>query len=176
MIYVTSNAKLVFSLQTEVIVNTVAGDLNLTKNPCSKAIVSEAGDEIKKLCEKWIKDHGQVKDGESAITNGCKLKCKKVLHVSCPTWTADQGEKVTRNWKFRLSKVLTVTTVTLITYLLQSVVNTAISLVCRRDLSSNHPRGAVTALLLIAMKITAAFATNQSEFRIQNMNLFAFLL
>mgnify|MGYP002803371376 CR=1 FL=1 len=81
---------------TEVIVNTVASDLNLTKNPCSKAILSEAGEGIKKYCEKWIKDNGQVKDGESATTNGGKLKCKKVLHVSCPTWTADQGEKKLR--------------------------------------------------------------------------------
>jgi hypothetical protein len=23
------------------------------------------------------------------------LKCKKVLHVSCPSWTADHGEQVT---------------------------------------------------------------------------------
>ena len=75
--------------------NTVASDLNLTKNPCSKAILSEAGDKIKQLCEKWIKDNGQVKDGDFAMTDGARLKCKKVLHVSCPTWTADQGEKVT---------------------------------------------------------------------------------
>jgi hypothetical protein len=49
------------------------------------------------LCEKWIKDNKEVKDGEFAITNGAKLKCRKVFHVSCPTWAADQGEKVTGN-------------------------------------------------------------------------------
>ena len=49
---------------------------------------------MKSFCEKWIKDKGQVKDGEFAITDGAKLKCKKVFHVSCPRWTPDHGEKV----------------------------------------------------------------------------------
>lgn len=48
-------------------------------------------------CEKWIKDHGQVQEGNFADTGPGQLKCKKVFHVSCPSWTADQGEKVTGN-------------------------------------------------------------------------------
>ncbi|XP_028398976.1 protein mono-ADP-ribosyltransferase PARP14-like [Dendronephthya gigantea] len=79
---------------TDVIVNTVGSDLNLTKNPCSKAIFDEAGSELKTLCEKWIKEKGVVKDG--AITDGAKLKCKKVFHVVFPRWTLDQGEKKLR--------------------------------------------------------------------------------
>ncbi|XP_028398972.1 protein mono-ADP-ribosyltransferase PARP14-like [Dendronephthya gigantea] len=81
---------------TDVIVNTVGSDLNLTKNPCSKAILDEAGSGLKSLCEKWIKDKHQLKERDFAITDGAKLKCKKVFHVSCPRWTADQGEKQLR--------------------------------------------------------------------------------
>ena len=83
------------TLQTDVIVNIVASDLNLTKNPCSKAILEEAGSKITTFCEKWIKVHGQVQEGNFAVTDGAQLKCKKVLHVSCPSWTADHGEQVT---------------------------------------------------------------------------------
>lgn len=83
-----------YILQTKVIVNTVSNDLNLTKNPCSKAILQEAGSKITTYCEKWIKDSGQLQEGNFAVTDSAKLKCDKVLHVSCPSWTADKGEKV----------------------------------------------------------------------------------
>jgi O-acetyl-ADP-ribose deacetylase (regulator of RNase III) len=95
-------------LQTDVIVNTVGSDLNLTKNPCSKAILDEAGSVITSYCEKWIRDHGQVQEGKFAITDGGMLKCKKVLHVSCPSWTADHGEKVTGNVRCCLLRVILV--------------------------------------------------------------------
>ena len=63
--------------------------------------MDEAGSRITTYCEKWIKDNGQIQEGNYAITDGGQLKCKKVFHVSCPSWTADQGEKVTRNlWYF----------------------------------------------------------------------------
>ncbi|XP_028416143.1 protein mono-ADP-ribosyltransferase PARP14-like [Dendronephthya gigantea] len=81
---------------TDVIVNTVGSDLNLRKNPCSKAILDAAGSVMKIFCEKWIKEKGQVNEGDFAITDGAKLKCKKVFHVSCPRWTTDQGEKKLR--------------------------------------------------------------------------------
>ena len=74
--------------------NTVSADLDLTKNPCSKAILDEAGDRITNFCSKWIKDKGQVQEGDFAITDGAKLKCNKVFHVSCPKWARDSGEKV----------------------------------------------------------------------------------
>jgi O-acetyl-ADP-ribose deacetylase (regulator of RNase III) len=85
----------VLTLQTDVIVNTVANDLNLTRNPCSNAILQEAGSEITTFCERWVNNNGQLQEGHFAITGGAKLKCKKVLHVCCPRWTPSDGEKVT---------------------------------------------------------------------------------
>ncbi len=81
------------------IVNTVANDLNLTKNPCSKAILQEGGSKMTTFCEKWIKDNGQLQEGNFAVTAGANLNCEKVFHVSCPNWTADQGEKVTAHFE-----------------------------------------------------------------------------
>ena len=46
------------------------------------------------FCEKWIKDNGQLQEGNFAVTAGANLNCEKVFHVSCPNWTAGQGEKV----------------------------------------------------------------------------------
>ncbi len=75
--------------------NIAANNLNLTKNPCSKAVLDEAGSNLTSFCEKWIQDNGLVQEECFAITDGAKLKCKKVFHVSCPSWTPDLGEKVT---------------------------------------------------------------------------------
>ncbi|XP_028398971.1 protein mono-ADP-ribosyltransferase PARP14-like [Dendronephthya gigantea] len=81
---------------SDIIVNTATNDLNLTRNPSSKAILDEAGSALKTFCVKWIEDNGLVNEGDFAITDGAKLKCKKVFHVKCPRWTADQGEKKLR--------------------------------------------------------------------------------
>lgn len=68
--------------------------MNLELNQCSKAILKQAGNGLKESCEQWIKENGQLKEGHFAITPGAKLKCRKVIHVVCPKWSADQGEKV----------------------------------------------------------------------------------
>ncbi|CAB3996938.1 poly [ADP-ribose] polymerase 14-like, partial [Paramuricea clavata] len=81
---------------TDVIVNTVANDLNLTRNPCSRAILQEAGSEITTFCERWVNNNGQLQGGHFATTDGAKLKCKKVFHVCCPKWTPSDGEKILR--------------------------------------------------------------------------------
>jgi hypothetical protein len=77
-----------------VIVNSVANDLNLAKNPCSKAILNEAGIEMKLFCETGRKNNGPLQEGNFAITEGAKLKCRKVFHVCCPNWIV-KGEEVT---------------------------------------------------------------------------------
>lgn len=83
-----------FSIQTDVIVNTVHSSLDLTKNPCSKALLEVAGKALENHCEKWVRKNEKVKEGSFAVTDGAKLKCKKVFHLCCPNWNATDGEQV----------------------------------------------------------------------------------
>lgn len=69
-------------------------NIDLTKNPCSKAILEVAGPDLAKHCEEWAKAKGNLKQGDFAVTKGAKLKCKKVFHICCPHWTDKDGEKV----------------------------------------------------------------------------------
>lgn len=62
-------------------------------NQCSKAISKKAGGELKESCEKWIKENGQLIEGNIAVTHGAKLRCKNVIHVVCPYWDVNEGEK-----------------------------------------------------------------------------------
>ncbi|XP_036404127.1 protein mono-ADP-ribosyltransferase PARP14-like [Megalops cyprinoides] len=76
---------------TEVIVNTISNNLDLSMGAVSKAILSAAGQElqaaIKKACSTAQADYGDL-----LITEGCDLKCKRVFHVVCPGWDKGAGK------------------------------------------------------------------------------------
>ncbi|XP_034742022.1 poly(ADP-ribose) polymerase family member 14-related sequence 1 isoform X2 [Etheostoma cragini] len=73
---------------TEVIVNTVFEDLALNRGAVSNAILNMAGTELQQLVDE---NDATGNVGEIIVTDGCKLKSKKVFHVVAPHWDKGQG-------------------------------------------------------------------------------------
>ncbi|XP_060945028.1 protein mono-ADP-ribosyltransferase PARP14-like [Limanda limanda] len=73
---------------TEVIVNTTPEDLELNKGAVSNAILLAAGPKLQQLI-KAQKARGSF--GEVIVTDGCRLKSKKVFHAIAPHWGKGQG-------------------------------------------------------------------------------------
>lgn len=80
---------LVFILQSDVIVNTVSEDLDLSKGAVSKALLSAAGPQLQAETYSRLKafrtpspNHGDI-----LATNGYNLNCLKVFHTVCPFWS-----------------------------------------------------------------------------------------
>ena len=71
-------------------------DLDLTKNPSSKALLAAGGNELSDFCKKWLQDNNNkpLDEGQFAETDGGKLQCKKVFHLRCHLWKAQNGEQV----------------------------------------------------------------------------------
>ncbi|XP_067405693.1 protein mono-ADP-ribosyltransferase PARP14-like [Emydura macquarii macquarii] len=70
---------------TDVVVNSVARDLQLDKGPLSKALLNKAGPMLQaQLSEEGL---GKVaNDGSVFRTDGCNLSCHFVLHAIVPGW------------------------------------------------------------------------------------------
>uniref|UniRef100_A0A3B3DBA2 Poly [ADP-ribose] polymerase n=1 Tax=Oryzias melastigma TaxID=30732 RepID=A0A3B3DBA2_ORYME len=68
--------------QTDVIVNTIANDLNLTQGAVSSAILKAAGPRLQRAV------HSESRDPFSrvVVTDGFNLNCQKVFHAICPAW------------------------------------------------------------------------------------------
>ncbi|KAM9709256.1 poly(ADP-ribose) polymerase family member 14-related sequence 1 [Menidia menidia] len=83
------------AVKTDVIVNTIAEDLDLSKGAVSKAILIAAGSKLQKLVDSQ-NPSGIL--GEVIVTGGCKLKSKSVFHTIAPSWDNGQGtaEKILR--------------------------------------------------------------------------------
>lgn len=79
-----------FMLQADAIVNTVASDLDLTKNKSAIALSNAAGPKLQQEC----KGKGPLKTGEVLSTEGFSLGCKNVFHVVAAIWENGKGEKV----------------------------------------------------------------------------------
>ncbi|XP_077305883.1 protein mono-ADP-ribosyltransferase PARP14-like isoform X2 [Lithobates pipiens] len=82
---------------TDVIVNSVGADLDLTRGAVSKALLSRAGSNMQQL----LNDESLGTQGEPGSvfsTDGCNLICQEVLHVVTPQWDNGQGtsEKILR--------------------------------------------------------------------------------
>ncbi|XP_028446175.1 poly(ADP-ribose) polymerase family member 14-related sequence 1 isoform X1 [Perca flavescens] len=73
---------------TEVTVNTVFEDLALNRGAVSSAILAMAGPKLQQLVNP---NNATGNFGEIIITDGCKLKSKKVFHVVAPHWDKGQG-------------------------------------------------------------------------------------
>ncbi|XP_053390228.1 uncharacterized protein LOC128553135 isoform X2 [Mercenaria mercenaria] len=64
----------------DVIVNTTARNLDLSYGSVSLALLKEAGQELQNECRKYHPNG--IKCDEIAVTDGYKLNCKKVFHIS----------------------------------------------------------------------------------------------
>lgn len=73
--------------QTDVIVNTIANDLNLTQGAVSSAILKAAGPRLQRAV------HSESRDlfSRVVVTDGFNLNCQKVFHAICPAWDSRGG-------------------------------------------------------------------------------------
>ncbi|XP_035860523.1 poly(ADP-ribose) polymerase family member 14-related sequence 1 isoform X2 [Sander lucioperca] len=73
---------------TEVTVNTVFENLALNRGAVSSAILAVAGPTLQQLV---LANNATGVAGEIIVTDGCKLKSKKVFHVVAPHWDKGKG-------------------------------------------------------------------------------------
>ena len=66
--------------------------MDLKGNPCGKALLKVAGQELVNECKKI----GSLQPGEMASTGPAKLNCKRVYHVRSSHW--DNGNGALVNW------------------------------------------------------------------------------
>lgn len=77
--------------QTDVIVNTVFGDLDLTRAAVSKAILGVAGPNLQEFVTTEAKSKAKVNDGDIVITEGGLLHSPFVYHAVTPNWDKGKG-------------------------------------------------------------------------------------
>ncbi|KAK2901584.1 protein mono-ADP-ribosyltransferase PARP14-like isoform X1 [Channa argus] len=79
---------------TDVIVNTIADDMNLNQGAVSKALLEKAGPRLQSAVRFEAKAT-MLQSGDVIITTGFGLSCQKVFHAVCPNWDngAGQAEK-----------------------------------------------------------------------------------
>nr|XP_020500425.1 protein mono-ADP-ribosyltransferase PARP14-like isoform X1 [Labrus bergylta] len=73
---------------TEVIVNTVSKDLDLTKGAVSNAVFHKAGQKLQQVLKA---KSPSANVGEVIVTEGCNLKSKQVFHAVAPHWDNGKG-------------------------------------------------------------------------------------
>ncbi|XP_029365480.1 protein mono-ADP-ribosyltransferase PARP14-like [Echeneis naucrates] len=77
--------------RTDVIVNTIAENMNLSQGGVSSAILAVAGFRLQSAV------HSEagvpvLKQGDVIVTDGFNLKCQKVFHIVCPPWDTRGGQ------------------------------------------------------------------------------------
>ncbi|XP_028411310.1 uncharacterized protein LOC114533885 isoform X2 [Dendronephthya gigantea] len=73
--------------KVDVIVNTTNDKVDLTANPCGKALLKVAGNGLSTECQKI----GSLQAGEMASTGPAKLNCKSVFHVRSSHYENGKG-------------------------------------------------------------------------------------
>ena len=80
-----------FIFQVDILVGTAASNLNLTQNPCAKALSQAAGPSLQQECT----NIGHVAVGDIAVnTQPGNLQCKAVIFAICAEWDNGMGKKV----------------------------------------------------------------------------------
>ena len=79
-----------FRFQAHVLVGTAGSSLNLSNNPCAKALSLAAGQGLQRECS----TKGTVKEGDIAEVGPGNLNCRAVYFAVCSQWSAGKGEKV----------------------------------------------------------------------------------
>lgn len=79
---------LVFNLQSDVIVNTISEDLDLSKGAVSRALLNTAGPQLQAEICSTMREFGtsRLNPGDLVPTNGYNLHCQKVFQTVCPFW------------------------------------------------------------------------------------------
>lgn len=73
------------NVQADAIVNAANSQLLPGGGVCG-AIHAAAGPELARACAEWVRDHGPVPTGSSAITPGFGLPASHVIHAVGPVW------------------------------------------------------------------------------------------
>lgn len=77
-----------FVFKTDVVVNSIPGNLELNRGPLSLALLGKAGPDLQK--ELYTAEQKLPVDvGTILQTSGCNLHCHRVLHVVAPDWKND---------------------------------------------------------------------------------------
>ncbi|KAM9305745.1 protein mono-ADP-ribosyltransferase PARP14-like [Gastrophryne carolinensis] len=79
---------------TDVMVNSVGDDLDLSRGAVSKALLGRAGPGMQQLLNDVSVDT-QVTAGSVFPTSGCNLNCQEVLHAVTPQWDGGKGTSET---------------------------------------------------------------------------------
>ena len=56
------------------------------------AILSAGGNSIQDECDRYVREYGNLCDGEVITTGAGKLSCKKIIHAVGPSWPRDTRE------------------------------------------------------------------------------------
>lgn len=80
-----------FFFQADILVGTAASNLNLTQNPCAKALSQAAGPSLQQEC---INVESVAVGDIAVITKPGKLKCNAVIFAVCSEWDNGKGKKV----------------------------------------------------------------------------------
>ncbi|KAK3549858.1 hypothetical protein QTP86_015477 [Hemibagrus guttatus] len=77
--------------RSDVIVNTISEDLDLSKGVVSKAILNAAGPQLQ--AEIYSLGISRLKYGDIVDTKGYTLKCQMVFHTTCPFWNGGNSSE-----------------------------------------------------------------------------------
>ncbi|XP_043930931.1 protein mono-ADP-ribosyltransferase PARP9-like [Protopterus annectens] len=80
--------------QTQVIVNTISSQGDLTQGMISSAILKKAGSRLQDKMQAALKGERNIKAGSVIKTDACSLNCSTVYHAVCVQWTDHFAIKV----------------------------------------------------------------------------------
>ncbi|XP_026883853.2 protein mono-ADP-ribosyltransferase PARP14-like isoform X1 [Electrophorus electricus] len=80
---------------SDVIVNTISEDLDLSKGAVSKALLQAAGKQLQIEAQSHVANSGSssLNYGDIVCTDGYNLNCERVFHTVCPFWKGGTGSE-----------------------------------------------------------------------------------
>ena len=80
-----------FLLQADILVGTAGQDLNLSNNPCARALSEAAGQCLQQQCT----NNGPVAEGDiTLLSQTGNLNCRAVIFAVCSHWNDGRGKEV----------------------------------------------------------------------------------
>lgn len=80
-----------FAPQTDVIINTIAENMNLSQGAVSNAILAAAGPGLQ-ASVRYEAGVATLRYGDVIVTDGFNLKCRRIFHAVCPYWDKGRGK------------------------------------------------------------------------------------
>ncbi|XP_036450534.1 protein mono-ADP-ribosyltransferase PARP14-like isoform X2 [Colossoma macropomum] len=80
---------------SDVIVNTISEDVDLSKGAVSKALLQAAGSQLQAEARSNLAASGSsnLRYGDMVVTSGYNLNCQSVFHTVCPFWKGGAGSE-----------------------------------------------------------------------------------